>query len=150
APDHSHAPSGRSPGFVTASTGFRKPGLYRLWFQVQRQGRGITIPYTFRGLPASGSTPSKVRGSEEADRGRVSSSGFSPSRVMLAAGKPAIVAFERVDAQNCSSAVVLPELGIRRELPPGETTLVSIPANGPRELHFACGMGMFRGALVVR
>jgi plastocyanin domain-containing protein len=46
--------------------------------------------------------------------------------------------------------VVFTELGIERELPPNKTVVIEIPAQGASELHFACGMGMYRGTLLVR
>ena len=41
-------PLGPSPSSVTTVTGFRSAGLYRLWVQFQRQGKVITVPYTFQ------------------------------------------------------------------------------------------------------
>jgi hypothetical protein len=38
---------------------------------------------------------------------------------------------------------------MRRKLPPGETVPIALPAMESRELHFACWMGMFRGAIVI-
>jgi plastocyanin domain-containing protein len=81
---------------------------------------------------------------------RVSSEGFSPSSIRIPAHQPTQLAFTRADAQNCAREVVFPALGIRKELPPGQPVVIDIPARDAGELHFACGMGMFRGALVVK
>ncbi len=147
---HTHAASGPSPSTITAATGFRRPGIYRLWLQVQREGRIITVPFTLQAAPAVRSVHPRVLIPADAIRVSVSGTGFSPARIAASAGKPLHLAFLRQNAQNCAKAVVFPELGIRKDLPPGETVVVEIPASGSRELHFSCGMDMFRGSLVIR
>ena len=147
---HTHAAPGPSPSYVETITGFRKPGLYRLWAQFQRDGRVITIPYTVRVEPAVRKQVVAAKIPSGARLIRVSSTGFEPTRVTLPAGKPAILAFQRSDAQNCASSVVFPELDIRKPLPAGETVTVDIPASKAREVYFTCGMGMYRGALSIR
>jgi hypothetical protein len=147
---HAHAAPGPSPSIIRTITGFRKTGLYRLWAQFQRHGNVITIPYTIKVEPEEKKSPAITRIPADAIRIHVSSSGFDPARLTLPVGKPTVLAFDRQDAQNCANAVVFPELGIRKQLPAGETVLVEIPAAAPRELHFACGMNMHRGALVIQ
>jgi plastocyanin domain-containing protein len=80
----------------------------------------------------------------------VSHSGFTPGRIEIPAGKPARLAFTRVDAQNCGSEVVFPALKLRKLLPVGETVIVELPAQAAGQLSFACGMGMYKGAIVIR
>jgi hypothetical protein len=147
---HTHAVPGPSPSTIQTTTGFRKPGLYRLWVQFQRQGKVITIPYTLKVEPAKKRALPVAKVPEDAIRIRVSSNGFEPARLKLASAKPIVLAFDRQDAQNCANTVDFPELGIRESLPAGEVVLIAIPAAGPRELHFTCGMNMYRGSLVIR
>lgn len=80
----------------------------------------------------------------------VSMVGFDPATIEAKAGQPIRLAFYRPNAQNCASQVVFPTLGIKKELPPGQTTVVEItpPTSGP--LAFACGMNMLKGKLIVR
>lgn len=80
----------------------------------------------------------------------VSAKGFAPTRIVTAANKPIRLVFRRLDAQNCAARVVFPELGIERELGVGRSVLVEIPAQAGRELAFSCGMGMYKGFVVVR
>jgi hypothetical protein len=146
---HTHVAAGPSPSTISTITGFRRPGLYRLWVQFQRQGSVITIPYTIKVGTAKKTQHAAAILPANAIHVRVGSSGFEPARIAVPSGRAAVLAFERQDAQNCASSVVFPELGIRQALPSGEVTLIEVPASGPRELTFACGMGMYRGALVI-
>ena len=59
------------------------------------------------------------------------------------------LAFTRESTPNCGSEVVFPELGIRQALPLGDTVVVRLPAQQAGDLRFACGMGMYRGMVVV-
>ncbi len=167
--EHTHAAAGPSPSEIVAATGFRCPGVYKLWLQVQRDSEIITFPFVLQVQRGAEQQPDarvdKVRGAGNSARSRlsvgstplksgpavtVSSRGFEPSRIEVPAGKPIRLAFTRVDAQNCIRQVVIPELGIKRDLPPGRTVVVDLPPQPARELHLACGMGMYKGSLVVR
>ena len=149
AAQHSHALSGPSPSVITTITGFQKPGIYKLWAQFQRQGSVITIPYTLNVLPATKHAGVKTPWPTDAIPVNVSSKGFSPARITLSAGKTTRLAFRREDAQSCANSIVFPELGIRRALPLSQTVVIEIPASSPGELHFSCGMNMYRGALLI-
>ena len=76
--------------------------------------------------------------------------GFDPATIEAKAGQPLKLAFFRPNAANCAREVVFPSLGIRKELPPGQTVVVDItpPKSGP--LDFECGMKMLKGQLIVR
>ena len=80
----------------------------------------------------------------------VSMIGFDPALIPAKAGQPLKLAFFRPNAANCAREVVFPGLGIRKELPPGQTVVVDItpPKSGP--LVFECGMKMLKGQLIVR
>jgi hypothetical protein len=80
----------------------------------------------------------------------ISMVGFDPAVIEAKAGQPLKLAFFRPNAANCAREVVFPDLGIRKELPPGQTTVVDItpPKSGP--LIFECGMKMLKGQLIVR
>ena len=76
--------------------------------------------------------------------------GFDPELIEAKAGQPLKLAFFRPNAANCAREVVFPGLGIRKELPPGQTVVVDItpPKSGP--IGFECGMKMLKGQLIVR
>ena len=147
---HTHAAPGLSPSSIRTITGFRRPGRYKLWAQFQRQGKVLSFPFWLTVEPATEKPLTSALVPADAIRIRVSANGFEPARITLPSGKPAVLAFDRADAQNCSNSVVFPELGMQKALPPGEVVLVEIPSTAPRELHFACGMNMYRGSLVIR
>jgi hypothetical protein len=144
---HTAPVAGPSPSVIRTVTGFRSPGIYKLWLQFQRNGKVFTAAWVVRvegkNLPA----PRVPAGALSV---KVSAAGFEPARLTIPAGENTRIAFTRVDAQNCASEVVFPELGIRKSLPRGQTVLIDLPATPKGELHFACGMGMYRGALIVR
>jgi protein SCO1/2 len=76
--------------------------------------------------------------------------GFDPESIEVKAGEAIKLAFFRPNDANCAREVIFPELGIRKELPPGQITVVEItpPKSGP--LGFECGMKMLKGQLIVR
>jgi hypothetical protein len=80
----------------------------------------------------------------------VSMVGFDPAVIPAKAGQPLKLAFFRPNAANCAREVVFPDLGIRKELPPGETTVVDITPPKSGTFGFECGMKMLKGQLIVR
>lgn len=80
----------------------------------------------------------------------VTAAAFEPARIALDPGVPARIVFTRTSDKTCATQVVFPSLGIGPvDLPLGEPVTVDVPANGPGEIAFACGMDMMRGALVI-
>jgi hypothetical protein len=148
---HTHARSlaGPSPSTIRTITGFARPGLYKLWFQFQRSGEVQTLAWVLRVAPAFPLNARPIP-NDQALRVMVSAAGFAPSRLAIPANHPIRIAFTRSDAQNCANEVVFPEMGIRRRLPSGQTTWIDLPQREAGELHFSCGMGMFKGVLMVR
>jgi hypothetical protein len=150
---HTTPLTGPSPQIIRTTLGFRNPGVYKLWFQFQRKGTVVTVPFILKVEPAeqiASKAISKAILNHVQFSIKVGSSGFEPARLTIPANQKTQVAFTRVDAQNCASEVVFPSLNLRAKLPPGETVLIDVPATPKGEFAFACGMGMYKGALVVR
>src|SRR5579884_2614585 len=79
--------------------------------------------------------------------------GFAPSSLALPKGPPgskAAVTFVRTTEKTCATEVVFPDLGVKKELPLDRPVVVDVPADAARTLTFQCGMGMYKGSLVVR
>lgn len=74
--------------------------------------------------------------------------GYTPSTVVVKAGQPVRLVFDRRDTGSCSEEVVFPDFRIRRFLPTGQKTSIDITAPAPGRYEFMCGMSMLRGTLV--
>jgi hypothetical protein len=115
------------------------------WVLARWVETGAEIPSSVnRGVPAG---PHAPPGSVLVN---VTMVGFDPASIEAQAGQPIKLAFFRPNAANCAREVVFPGLGIRKELPPGQTVVVEVtpPKSGP--FRFECGMGMLKGQLIVR
>jgi hypothetical protein len=79
--------------------------------------------------------------------------GFAPSSLTVPKGPPgsiATVSFLRTTDQTCATEVVFPELDLKKALPLNKTVSVDLPGDAARTLTFQCGMGMYKGALLVK
>jgi len=147
---HTALVAGPSPATIRTVTGFRAPGDYKLWLQFQRKGKIETFSWNLKVSAGRQPAPKKTALPAGAIPVTISRAGFVPARVEIPADKPAHLAFQRLDAQNCASEVVFPTLGIRKPLPVGETVMVDLPAQPAGQMTFACGMGMYKGAVVIQ
>ena len=109
-----------------------------------------TSSFATRGAPAGANETQGPHAPPGSVLVNVSMIGFDPASIAAKAGQPLKLAFFRPNAANCAREVVFPDLGIRKELPPGQTVVVDItpPKSGP--LGFECGMKMLKGQLIVR
>ena len=79
--------------------------------------------------------------------------GFTPSSLEVPAGGPGshkTVTFVRTTDKTCATEVVFPELDIKKPLPLNQAVPIDVPSDAPRSLTFQCGMGMYKGALLVK
>jgi plastocyanin domain-containing protein len=83
-------------------------------------------------------------------RVEVGREGFQPAALEVQSGQPLTIEFLRVTDETCATKVVFPAEGIVRDLPLGVPVLVAPATDRARRLEFQCGMGMWRGSLVVR
>ncbi|MBW4641930.1 MAG: cupredoxin domain-containing protein [Goleter apudmare HA4340-LM2] len=76
--------------------------------------------------------------------------GYDPSLIVVQAGKPVRLKFERKDPSSCLEQVVIPDFHIAADLPLNQVTPVEFTPQQPGEYTFTCGMNMFRGAIAVQ
>lgn len=75
--------------------------------------------------------------------------GYDPDVIVVQAGRPVRLHFQRKETAACSEMVEFPDFGISEMLPSGKTVTIEITPE-PGEYPFACQMGMLRGRLVAR
>ncbi len=80
---------------------------------------------------------------------RVDKDGFSPSSIEVEAGHKLNLVFNRADKNNCGNVVVFPSLKIRKTLPIKKDVIVSFTPTRAGAVTFTCGMGMYKGSIVV-
>ena len=75
--------------------------------------------------------------------------GFIPSSVAVKKGASTTLVFTRTTDDTCAKEVVFPELKVTKELPLNQKVAFDVPAADARTLTFQCGMGMFKGKVVI-
>ncbi|MBD0369297.1 MAG: cupredoxin domain-containing protein [Pyrinomonadaceae bacterium] len=156
---HLHDPSqltktlvGPSPSEVSAHVNFPRAGLYKLWAQFQRDGRIIVVAFVLKVAERAPKTKQAQAASAvptDAIRINVTASGYEPSEISVKRGQAVKLAFYRADAQNCAGTITFPKLNISRQLPVGEAVVIEVTPTETGELSFTCGMGMYKGTLIV-
>ena len=81
---------------------------------------------------------------------RADDKGFTPSSVTVKKGQPAVLVFTRTTDDTCAKEVVFKEINLKKELPLNQPVEVEVPTADARSLAFTCGMGMFKGSVVVQ
>jgi len=76
-------------------------------------------------------------------------SGFHPSSIEITKGQKTTLEFRRTSDGTCATSVVFPDLKLERALPLNQTVAIELPADVSSTLSFQCGMGMYRGKVVV-
>ena len=76
--------------------------------------------------------------------------GYSPNTIAVPLGSRVRLIFDRQEDNPCSEEVVVPDFGIRRDLPAFARTAVEFTADAAGTHLFACGMGMLRGSIIVK
>lgn len=80
---------------------------------------------------------------------KVDKNGFSPASIEVEAGHKLNLIFTRAKDANCGRTVVFQKPNIRKALPVGRDVLVSLTPRAAGRIAFTCGMGMYKGNIVV-
>ena len=78
----------------------------------------------------------------------VESGVYTPSAIVVPAGRPVTLQFLRKDPSPCAEQVRFDDLGVAAELPIGSPRDVTLPPVPAGEHEFTCQMRMYRGRLV--
>jgi plastocyanin domain-containing protein len=76
--------------------------------------------------------------------------GYTPDVLVVKAGQPVRLSFNRQETASCSEMVLFPDFGKSAQLPTGETVPIEFTPDKPGEYDFQCQMGMFHGKLIVQ
>lgn len=96
-----------------------------------------------------GMTASSIDAHPKTVRIKVTKNGFSPSSINVEEGFPLTLVFTRTSRQGCGNKVVFSSLGITRNLPVGKAVTVRFTPRKSGNINFTCGMGMYKGLIVV-
>jgi RND family efflux transporter MFP subunit len=80
----------------------------------------------------------------------VTERGYEPSTLTLRANQSERIIFTRKTDATCGTEVLLPEYGIRKELPLNTPVVVEFMPQKTGVITFTCGMKMLQGKVVVR
>ena len=75
--------------------------------------------------------------------------GYRPDTIVVHAGKPVRLTFQREESTACSEMVVFGDFDKSAKLPEGEQVAVELMPKKAGTFEFTCQMGMLRGHLVV-
>lgn len=109
----------------------------------------ITLFLLVAGVVGVGAIAVSVEAHTRTVKVKVTKDGFSPSSIDIEAGHKLNLVFNRASDNNCGSTVVFAKRGIRKSLPVGKDVVVSITPTESGQISFACGMGMYKGSIVV-
>lgn len=73
--------------------------------------------------------------------------GYEPSQIVVQAGQPVRLNFDRKDPSSCLEEVRLPDFHIAQALALNHVTPVEFTPERPGRYEFTCGMNMFRGVV---
>lgn len=76
--------------------------------------------------------------------------GYSPKNITLKAGSPVTLHLVNKKGGGCTQAFTIPRLGIQKVVPLGSSdTITFTTPSTPGKLAFMCGMGMYRGEIII-
>lgn len=74
--------------------------------------------------------------------------GYFPTTISVKKGRPVKLIIDSEDSYTCAASLLIPKVGVRKTLTPGENVVEFIPEkSGP--IPFSCSMGMYRGVINV-
>ena len=110
-------------------------------------GLSILVVWFFFFSEKKGTRLAASNGVQEANI--VVKGGYTPDVLVVKAGQPVRLNFNRPETASCSEMVLFPDFNKSAKLPSGETVSIEFTPETPGEYDFQCQMGMLRGKLIV-
>ncbi len=137
---------------------FNTAGVAVLLFGIYNISNGVTVaaPYLAslgQPLPpaaeqAGGAAP-EAAGEPFRVYTDVTGHGYEPNLAYIPPETPIRWVFNSKERFTCANGLVVPALGVRRSLQPGENEVIEFVSPAAGEIAYTCTMGMYAGRLVV-
>ena len=79
----------------------------------------------------------------------VTDNGFEPKQVVIKQGQAAVLVITRKTDNTCATEAVFAETGKKYDLPLNQAVRVDLTGVSPGTIHYACGMNMEKGTVVI-
>ena len=109
----------------------------------------ILLPLVLAIIAIGGFALAQKKAEAQAAKISITAKGFEPASVNLKANVPAKLTFLRTTNDTCATEVVIPDYKIKKELPLNKAVDVDFTPTKAGDVAFACGMGMYKGKIVV-
>lgn len=76
--------------------------------------------------------------------------GYSPSVIEVKKGKPVELTFTAGKNPGCAGTIVFKTLKLTKQCDPSKSVVVTFTPKEKGEIPFACGMGMYKGKVIVK
>lgn len=80
----------------------------------------------------------------------VTDMGFQPGSVTIKKGQAAVLVITRKTDQTCATEAIFTETGRKYDLPLNQPVRIDLTNVSPGTIHYACGMGMEHGTVVIQ
>ena len=140
--EHVEVVSGVQPGDLVVTEG-------SFFVRAERERLGLRPPGA-TGATAQSSSHREGHDDVQTAKVVVTERGFEPPTVRVRAGMLTRITFLRTTDKTCATEVVFPSLNITRALPVNEPVAIELTPAKTRDVAFACGMNMLKGAIVAQ
>ncbi len=79
----------------------------------------------------------------------VTDMGFDPKEVVIKKGQSAVLVMTRKSDNTCATEAVFAETGKKYDLPLNVAVRIDLTGVSPGTVHYACGMNMEKGTVVI-
>lgn len=80
----------------------------------------------------------------------VTENGFEPKDVVVKKGQAAVLVMTRKTQNTCATEAIFKETGRKYDLPLNQPVRIDLAGVSPGTIHYACGMDMEHGTVVIQ